>query len=137
YRIDRFNPKSSYHLSLGLDYPNAADRKRSQAEKLGGDIFIHGSIRTVGCLPITDDKIKELYLYAVLAKENGQKDIPVYVFPFAMNEANQTQFSRRYAERPDLLAFWQNLRQGYVRFVQTQQALKWQATENGEYRIGE
>ncbi|MDR0996189.1 MAG: hypothetical protein LBL69_00825, partial [Zoogloeaceae bacterium] len=39
YRIDRFNPKSSYHLSLGLDYPNAADRKRSQAEKLGGDIF--------------------------------------------------------------------------------------------------
>ena len=26
YEIDRFNPKSWFHLSLGLNYPNAADR---------------------------------------------------------------------------------------------------------------
>ncbi len=26
YYINEFNPKSSFHLSLGLNYPNASDR---------------------------------------------------------------------------------------------------------------
>jgi murein L,D-transpeptidase YafK len=28
YHIDRFNPASFYHLSLGINYPNAADQKK-------------------------------------------------------------------------------------------------------------
>jgi murein L,D-transpeptidase YafK len=42
YRIDRFNPFSNFYLSLGINYPNAADKLRSDAKDLGGDIFIHG-----------------------------------------------------------------------------------------------
>jgi murein L,D-transpeptidase YafK len=119
YHIDRFNPVSNFHLSLGINYPNDADRRRSRAKKPGGDIFIHGSFVTVGCLPITDDKIKELYLYAVFARNSGQSAIPVYIFPFRMSDANMRAFERRHAADTSLTAFWRNLKQGFDRFMAT------------------
>ena len=75
YHINRFNPKSDYHLSLGLDYPNPSDLRFCDATKPGGDIFIHGGCASIGCLAMTDDAIKELYLLAQAAKEKGQIDI--------------------------------------------------------------
>lgn len=90
YEIDRFNPKSNFHLSLGLNYPNAADRALGEAEP-GGDIFIHGGAVTVGCLPITDAGIEELYLLAVAARAAGQAVIPVHIFPFPLTEAELAQ----------------------------------------------
>lgn len=68
-------------MSLGLNYPNLSDRKKSKATNLGGDIFIHGDCVTIGCLPMTNELIKEIYLYAIYAKNNGQEKIPVYIFP--------------------------------------------------------
>lgn len=49
YRIDRRNEASAYHLSIGIDYPNADDRARAAAGGYdpGGDIFCMAS-RT-GC----------------------------------------------------------------------------------------
>ncbi len=60
YLIDRFNPQSRFRLSLGLNYPNASDRKRSDAQRPGGDIFIHGDNRSIGCLAMTDSKIDQI-----------------------------------------------------------------------------
>ena len=48
YHIDRFNPASSFYLSLGLNYPNSADKRRNPGGNLGGDIFIHGNCVTIG-----------------------------------------------------------------------------------------
>ena len=76
YHINRFNPKSDFHLSLGLDYPNASDLRFCDAAKPGGDIFIHGGCASIGCLAMTDDAIKEIYLLAQAAKEKGQSKIP-------------------------------------------------------------
>src|ERR1051326_507525 len=73
YEIERFNPSSNFYLSLGVSYPNASDKILGSKGNLGGDIFIHGSCVTIGCMPITDDKIKEVYLMAVEAKSNGGK----------------------------------------------------------------
>ena len=44
YFIDRRNPNSKFHLSLGISYPNAKDRAEAAAlgKPPGGDIFIHG-----------------------------------------------------------------------------------------------
>lgn len=44
FRVDRRNDASSFHLSLGLDYPQPADVERAEAGGYspGGDIFIHG-----------------------------------------------------------------------------------------------
>ena len=71
YRIDRRNPNSRYHLSIGISYPNALDIARAQAlgKEPGGDIFIHGTPETElgkkdwtwGCIAVTNDEIEEIY----------------------------------------------------------------------------
>ncbi|QUS36072.1 L,D-transpeptidase family protein [Falsirhodobacter algicola] len=71
YWIDRRNPNSAFHLSLGVSYPNADDRIHALANgKLpGGDIFIHGDSPwtkrqvdwTAGCIAVTDEEIEEIY----------------------------------------------------------------------------
>ncbi|MDR2099836.1 MAG: L,D-transpeptidase family protein [Campylobacteraceae bacterium] len=133
YRIDRFNPFSNFYLSLGLNYPNAADKLRSKAKNLGGDIFIHGSFVTIGCLPMSDEKIKEIYIYAILAKNAEQSDIPVYIFPFKMSDENMSKFAKKYAEDEKLLAFWQNLKTGYDKFFNDKIELKFKINKNGVY----
>ena len=44
YYIDRKNPKSAYHLSLGISYPNKNDKAEAKqlGKSPGKDIFIHG-----------------------------------------------------------------------------------------------
>lgn len=136
YFIDRFNPSSNYHLSLGLNYPNAADQLASPAPDLGGDIFIHGGCATVGCLPITDERIQELYLYAVEAHSAGQGQIPVYLFPARLSAPNLAFLEEKYtADDPDLATFWQQLKVGYDRFTATHQELVVSVGQHGEYVV--
>ena len=133
YHIDRFNPSSSFYLSLGLNYPNLADKRKSKASNLGGDIFIHGSCVTIGCLPMTDNFIKEIYLLAVYARNNGQNKIPVYVFPFKMTDQNMTTYRAKYKDNKELISFWDNLKIGYDKFVKDSKELNIKVTENGDY----
>lgn len=72
YLIDRRNPNSSFHLSLGISYPNADDIAAAKAKgvKPGGDIFIHGTPDrwrgtpdwTWGCIAVTNDEMEEIYV---------------------------------------------------------------------------
>lgn len=135
YHIDRFNPASSYYLSLGINYPNKADKIKSNATKLGGDIFIHGECVTIGCLPMTNDKIKEIYLYAIYAKNNGQKQIPVYIFPFRLTENNNKNFLKRYNNNTKLRELWTNLKEGFEIFQKNKKALSYTIDKNGNYCI--
>ncbi|GAB3302350.1 hypothetical protein GCM10027511_16170 [Hymenobacter humi] len=118
YQIDRFNPKSEYHLSLGLNYPNAADLALGEPDP-GGDIFIHGGEVTIGCLPITDIGIEEVYLIAVAARAAGQTLIPVHIFPFPLTES---ELARRTAS-PNY-AFWRGLLPGYAYFEKHHEAME-------------
>jgi murein L,D-transpeptidase YafK len=75
FRIDRRNAGSAYHLSLGLDYPQPADRARARMAGIdpGGDIMIHGQPNglvagarlagdwTAGCIAVSDAEIEELF----------------------------------------------------------------------------
>jgi murein L,D-transpeptidase YafK len=71
YFIDRRNPNSEFHLSLGISYPNQADRERAAAmgKAPGGDIFIHGWSRkpvrqrdwTAGCISVKDREMEMIY----------------------------------------------------------------------------
>jgi len=133
YHIDRFNPMSNFYLSLGINYPNTADRIKSTASDLGGDIFIHGACVSIGCLPITDDYIKELYVYAVHAKNNGQQKIPVYIFPFRLTDENMTSSNSSIKENPTLLTFWKNLKLGYDLFAQHKKSLHVKVNDKGDY----
>ncbi|HPS31520.1 MAG TPA: L,D-transpeptidase family protein [bacterium] len=136
YYIERFNPSSSYYLSLGLNYPNESDKKKSRFSDLGGDIFIHGECVTIGCMPMTNDKIKEIYILALEAKNNGQKKIPVYVFPFEMTSQNMKKFIEMYNENKELPAFWENLRTGYDLFIKNKNELKVSVDKKGNYIFG-
>ncbi len=133
YHIDRFNPASFYYLSLGINYPNAADRKKSTAAQLGGDIFIHGSCVTIGCLPMTDDKIQEIYLYAIQARQNGQLKIPVYLYPFKMNTPNLDKYNLVYKNNMALLNSWKSLKTGYDLFEKERKTLFISINEKGDY----
>jgi murein L,D-transpeptidase YafK len=88
YHIDRFNPKSKFHLSLGINYPNAADLVHADPSQPGSNIFIHGGCASIGCISITDPKIEEVYGLCEQAKSNGQTQIPVHIFPFRMTNEN-------------------------------------------------
>ena len=138
YQIDRFNPVSNAaHMSLGINYPNAADRRKSRAANLGGDIFIHGHCFSIGCLAITDDKIREIYLYAVYARNSGQKIIPVYMFPFEMTPKNMKKYGLIYGYfRPEWVNFWRNLKTGYDQFMSDGKPLVVSVTPTGDYRFG-
>src|SRR5690606_4688666 len=117
--INHFNPQSIFHLSLGINYPNASDKILSDKKSPGSSIYIHGDCVTIGCIPITDDKIKELYVLAVEARNNGQAKIPVHIFPARLTEENFKSLRSEYASNPVLISFWQNLRIGYDGFEST------------------
>ena len=71
-----------FHLSLKVSYPNEFDRKQAIQDgrvNLGGDIMIHGGCATIGCIPIGDDAIEELfYFVAMIGKENTKVIIAPY-----------------------------------------------------------
>jgi murein L,D-transpeptidase YafK len=72
YIIDRRNPNSSFHLSLGISYPEVHDWMAAQeaGDDPGGDIFIHGrgpnhrrarGDWTAGCIAVTDRQMEKIY----------------------------------------------------------------------------
>lgn len=113
YFINEFNPNSNYYLSLGINYPNPSDRKFADSRKPGGDIFIHGDCVTIGCIPLTDDKIMELYWLSVKVRSNGQELIPVHIFPYKFDRSSPYAAS---SVGYSIKQFWENLRAGYDYF---------------------
>jgi murein L,D-transpeptidase YafK len=106
YYINEFNPKSAYHLSLGLNYPNASDKVLSDSIKPGGDIYIHGNCVTVGCIPLQNNQIEELYVLAANAKNAGQDFIPVHIFPIRYNNRKSFDYlARTTKDNQDLQRF--------------------------------
>ena len=129
YHINRFNPLSSFYLSLGINYPNASDKILGN-EKPGNDIFIHGSDVTVGCVPLTDDKIKEVYALAVQAKNLGQKNIEVHIFPFQMTERRMEK-----EKTNSNYIFWKDIQKGYLYFQERKVLPKIKIDKSGKYLI--
>jgi murein L,D-transpeptidase YafK len=132
YSIDLFNPVSNYHLSLRVDYPNAVDRARQPTHDLGGDIFIHGGCSTIGCVPVTDQWMEEIYLMAVNARDAGQERIPVHLFPTHLDEDGMEWLREEYGEDYPDLEFWESLRAGYQAFEATR-VVPEVAHRNGRY----
>ncbi|HEY9046719.1 MAG TPA: L,D-transpeptidase family protein [Ohtaekwangia sp.] len=135
YQINHFNPQSNFHLSLGINYPNASDKILSDQRHPGGAIYIHGNCVTVGCIPITDDKIKELYILAVEARNNGQTSIPVHIFPSALDPTSFSTLQTEYKNTPALLTFWKGLEPIYTDFEKTKKLRAVHVNKKGEYHF--
>jgi len=83
YLIDRRNPNSSFHLSIGINYPNERDVEvaRALGKSPGGDIFFHGQPNklkakgpdwTAGCISVSNKEIERIY---AMVKEGTVVDI--------------------------------------------------------------
>jgi murein L,D-transpeptidase YafK len=137
YHIERFNPRSQFHLSLGINYPNAVDRAhRIRGRALGGDIFIHGSCVTIGCLPLQDEPMEAVYLAAVAARDAGQRRIPVHLFPCAFGtETCEAALTAVGEGELAQAARWAELRAGFGAFEATRQPPRVRPLASGHYRI--
>lgn len=83
FKIDRLNPNSKFHLSLGIDYPRPQDRKRAREQGVnpGGDIFIHGQPNQIaegfrvkgdwtdGCVAVDNHEIAEIFAHTKIGTE--------------------------------------------------------------------
>lgn len=85
YFINDKNPKSGFHLNLGISYPNESDKQHALElnTKPGGQIKIHGLKNglgiigkfhrffdwTNGCIAVTNKEMEELYNYVPIGAE--------------------------------------------------------------------
>jgi murein L,D-transpeptidase YafK len=133
YELDWFNPQSNFLLSLHISYPNASDRILGSRQNLGGDIFLHGDCASIGCIPITDDGIKEVYWLAVLAHSQGQQHLPIQIFPARLTDDGLKSLVATHPNQPALVAFWRNLKEGYDAFEPTQRLPRLTTRSDGSY----
>ncbi len=136
YSINQFNPKSIYHLSLGLNYPNSSDDVLSDSISPGGDIFLHGNCVTTGCIPIKDEYIDELYLLASYCVASGQDFIPVHIFPVKYNNIKSYRYlALQSKDNPEYQKFVVNLQEAYNYFNQYKKIPIVAVADNGEYVV--
>lgn len=97
YKLVNFNPFSSMHLSMMINYPNSFDKQKGYADgrkNLGNNIFIHGKDLSVGCLAVGDIAIDQLF---ILARRVGLNQIKVIIAPNDMRgdkKASTTNFAQ-------------------------------------------
>ena len=134
YYINEFNPNSNYYLSLGLNYPNVSDRILSDSLKPGGDIYIHGSCVTVGCIPVTDQQIDEIYILAAWAKAQGEDYIPVHIYPVRYNNKKSADYLAGLTRTDNQLkSFSEKLENVYDHFELTHQLPVIMTSNSGDY----
>ena len=130
YHVNHFNPYSNFHLSLGVSYPNKADKIKSPHKDKGGAIYMHGGCATIGCIPIEDEPIKEVYILSVMAKNNGQGKIPIHIFPF---EYTVEKYESAIELYPEHKAFWKNIYDIEKKFEETKISPKVGINSKGDY----
>ncbi|MBL8587610.1 MAG: hypothetical protein JNK46_03690 [Methylobacteriaceae bacterium] len=120
----QLNPNSQYHLAFNVGYPNAYDRQHGRT---GSALMVHGDCQSVGCYAMTDKGIEEIYGYVEAALRNGQREVPVHIFPFRMTssaiarEAGGGGLASLFggATHAGWGDFWRNLKEGYDLFERT------------------
>lgn len=113
YSVGRgqLNPRSQYHLSFNLGYPNAYDRAHGRS---GDYLMVHGSCVSIGCYAMGDGGIEQIYTLVDAALRAGQPRVDVHVFPFRYGKPPFADWqSRRWGD------FWSNLKQGHDAFERT------------------
>lgn len=136
YHINEFNPNSNYHLSLGLNYPNASDRILSDSIRPGNAIYIHGNCVSTGCIAINDAPIEELYYIASMARAQGQEFIPVHVFPVRYNVRKSFEYLENiFRENTSLLEFNKTIRPVFEYFETRHQLPVIMVNRKGEYVV--
>lgn len=94
--------------------------------------MIHGNCVTIGCIPITDDMIRELYVLCVEAKNSGQSQIPIHIFPARLITGNLRRIKDAQTDS-EIDTFWDNLKTGYDWFETKKKLPKVTVDAKGKY----
>ena len=103
------NPRSNYHLSFNIGYPNAYDAAQGYT---GSFIMLHGKNVSIGCYAMTDPGIEEIYALTAAALRGGQAFFRVHAFPFRMSDERMDSLKTD----GEWFDFWANLKEGYDYF---------------------
>ena len=115
YEVDRFNPLSAFHLSLGLNYPNASDIILGDPVSPGFDIFIHGGEPSIGCLALGDPAMGEIYLAAL---DSRARPIRVHIFPGRIDAPDWPAWRDSHlADQPGWEPLWAQCAEAWTRFA--------------------
>ncbi len=136
YYICGFNPQSRFHLSLRINYPNSSDKKLGDKTDPGDDIFIHGNCVTIGCVPIRNGPIEELYIMALDVKTRKKTRTHVHIFPCRMDEKQcRQELDRLSSNDPALEKFWNTIRPGYLYFEKNRTLPPVTTGRDGHYKV--
>ncbi len=129
YKLAYLWPNSAYHLEMKVGYPNDLDRRLSEhlPDGPGGNIMIHGSCASLGCLAMTDERVEELWVMAT-AFQQGEQRVHVHIFP--ARDMDGLLRDREYAQH---WTFWGNLKEGYDRFESTHRLFRVEADWHAKY----
>lgn len=130
YEVSWFNPMSDYHLGLKVNYPNASDRVKANGRP-GGDIMIHGKCVTIGCIPLQDEPIEELYVLSVEAMNAGNK-VSVHIYPAKMEQVNLEKIIQ---EQPEHESFWRSMKPAYDHFIKHKSIPVITTDKKGDYKV--
>ncbi len=130
YEIATFNPNSSYHLAMKINYPNQSDVLKKTATDAGGDIMIHGNCVTIGCIPLENEPIEEVYVLATEAK-NRKLITQMAIYPCRFNEKNDRYLSKNFSEEKN--KFWETLKKPYSYFEKNNILPKISISKTGDY----
>jgi murein L,D-transpeptidase YafK len=107
------NPRSQFHLSFNLGYPNPLERSQGST---GAALMVHGACTSSGCFAMTNDGVSEIYALAREAFAGGQRSFQVQALPFRMTPENMARHRNN-----THFAFWKNLKEGSDHFEATRQ----------------
>lgn len=118
----QMNPRSSYHLSFNLGFPNPYDRAHGRT---GTHLMVHGDCSSAGCYAMTDEGVSEIYAFAREALNGGkQTQFLVKAYPFRMTAENM---ARHHDHKH--FDYWTMIKEGYDHFELTKQPPKVDACE--------
>ena len=119
-----------------MNYLNASDRILSDSLRPGNGIYIHGSCVSVGCIPVTDEEIEEIYIITSFAKANGEDFIPVHVFPIRYSQKKSLEYFKLSSKNnPSLQKFAMQLKDAFDKFEDTRQVPVVLIDRKGDYVI--
>ncbi len=107
----QMNPRSSYHLSFNIGFPNAYDRAH---DRTGTHLMVHGACSSAGCYSMTDENVQVIYALARDAFAGGQERFQFQAYPFRMTPENMAEHRDH-----EHFEFWQMLKRGYDHFELT------------------
>ncbi|MEE9314464.1 MAG: murein L,D-transpeptidase family protein [Rhizobiaceae bacterium] len=110
YNVNKhqMNPKSKYHLSFNMGFPNAYDRSHGRT---GQHLMVHGACSSAGCYSMTDERVEVIYALARDAFKGGQKAFQIQAYPFRMTAKNMVKNRGN-----KNFKFWKMLKKGYDHF---------------------